>query len=45
MDEYLTVRQLAAKLNLSRAAIYRLLGQGLPSGQAGDSPSLPVSSR
>src|SRR3972149_10318503 len=31
MDEYLTVTQLSAKLNLSRATIYRLIGHGLPS--------------
>lgn len=35
MDEYLTVTQLAEKLNLSRATIYRLLGQGLPSVKLG----------
>ena len=35
MDEYLTVKQLSAALNLSRATIYRLIAQGLPSVRIG----------
>jgi len=35
MDDYLTVTQLAEKLNLSRATIYRLMDQGLPSVRVG----------
>lgn len=35
MDEYLTVNQLSGKLNLSRATIYRLMDQGLPSLRIG----------
>lgn len=35
MDDYLTVKQLSAKLNLSRATIYRLMDQGLPSVSIG----------
>ena len=35
MDEYLTVKQLSATLNLSRATIYRLIDQGLPSVKVG----------
>jgi len=35
MDDYLTVNQLSAKLNLSRATIYRLMDQGLPSVRIG----------
>ena len=31
MDDYVTVTQLQAKLNLSRATIYRLMARGLPS--------------
>lgn len=34
-DEYVTVRQLAARVNLSRATIYRLMVQGLPSVRIG----------
>ena len=35
MDEFLTVKQLSATLNLSRATIYRLIDQGLPSVKVG----------
>ena len=35
MDDYLTVRELSAALNVSRATIYRLIDQGLPSVRIG----------
>lgn len=35
MDDYLTLQQLQAKLQVSRATVYRLLAQGLPSIKVG----------
>ena len=35
MDEYLTVKQLSAALNVSRATVYRLINEGLPSVRIG----------
>lgn len=42
-DRYLTVNQLSAKLNLSRATIYRLMDQGLPSVKVGNARRFPLS--
>ena len=43
MDEYLTVKQLSAALNVSRATIYRLINEGLPSVRIGHARRFPWS--
>ena len=43
MDDYLTVRELATTLNVSRATIYRLINEGLPSVKIGHARRFPWS--
>ena len=43
MDDYLTIRELSAILNVSRATIYRLINEGLPSVRIGHARRFPWS--